>query len=224
MTRPLAGLSEPWRACLELAWAAYRAGSLPIGAVAVDDGGAVIARGRNRIAETTETSPHVSGTPYLAGTRLAHAEVNALLELGERARTERVSIFTSTEPCPLCMGAARIAGIAQVRYASRDAWAGCAVMSEVVPYLARRGPAADGPEPALEEPLLAWQVAAHLRGATREPPFLPTWRAQHPRVCALGEALAAEDTLGDLARLGADLAEVWSLLTRRLTRGDPPRW
>ena len=29
-------LSDPWRGCVELAWEAYCAGSLPIGAVAAD--------------------------------------------------------------------------------------------------------------------------------------------------------------------------------------------
>ena len=44
-------LSEPWRACVELAWEAYRAGSLPIGAVVADAQGNVLSRGRNRIYE-----------------------------------------------------------------------------------------------------------------------------------------------------------------------------
>jgi len=44
-------LTVPWRACLEEAWAAYRAGSLPIGAAIADPAGSVIARGRNRIHE-----------------------------------------------------------------------------------------------------------------------------------------------------------------------------
>ena len=42
-------LSQPWRACLEEAWTAYRAGSVPIGAAITDGAGRVVARGRNRI-------------------------------------------------------------------------------------------------------------------------------------------------------------------------------
>jgi hypothetical protein len=44
-------LSEPWRACAEEAWEAYRRGSLPIGAVVTDALGNVLSRGRNRIHE-----------------------------------------------------------------------------------------------------------------------------------------------------------------------------
>ena len=36
-------LSEPWRACVDLAWEAYRADSLPIGAVVADADGRVLA-------------------------------------------------------------------------------------------------------------------------------------------------------------------------------------
>jgi tRNA(adenine34) deaminase len=34
-----ADLPAPWQACLEEAWAAYRAGSVPIGAVVTDGRG-----------------------------------------------------------------------------------------------------------------------------------------------------------------------------------------
>ena len=42
-------LEEPWRASLELAWEAYRAGTVPVGAVVAGADGSVVARGRNRI-------------------------------------------------------------------------------------------------------------------------------------------------------------------------------
>jgi len=43
------GLDLPWQACVAEAWAAFCAGSLPIGAVIADAQGAIFARGRNRI-------------------------------------------------------------------------------------------------------------------------------------------------------------------------------
>jgi tRNA(adenine34) deaminase len=58
---------------LELAWEAYRAGSLPIGAVVADMDGRLLSSGRNRIHER-------SGPPgAVHGRKLAHAELNALL-------------------------------------------------------------------------------------------------------------------------------------------------
>ena len=66
-------LDEPWRASLELAWEAYLAGTVPVGAAVAGADGRVVARGRNRIFDPPGTG--------LAGTRLAHAEVDAVLAL-----------------------------------------------------------------------------------------------------------------------------------------------
>lgn len=68
-------LSEPWQACVGEAWAAYCAGSIPIGAAVADATGRVIARGRNCIYES-----HAEGYA-LYGNPIAHAEMNALLGL-----------------------------------------------------------------------------------------------------------------------------------------------
>ncbi len=48
-----ADLPEPWPMCFRLAWESFRAGSVPVGAVLVDAGGAVVATGRNRRGEPT---------------------------------------------------------------------------------------------------------------------------------------------------------------------------
>lgn len=68
-------LTQPWQSCLEQAWDAFRAGSVPIGAVIVDADSAVISQGRNRIYEQQGTA----GGLY--GHNLAHAELNALIAL-----------------------------------------------------------------------------------------------------------------------------------------------
>lgn len=103
MPRFWTSLAEPWQICLEEAWTAYCAGSLPIGAAVVDRAGWIVARGRNRIHEDEAEGGH------LRGHRLAHAEMNALVALDYRAIDPRDCIlYTTTEPCPLCTGAIRI--------------------------------------------------------------------------------------------------------------------
>src|SRR5205823_5355576 len=47
-----ARLDGPWREAFRLAWEAFGAGTIPIGAVVVDEKGTVVARGRNRVFET----------------------------------------------------------------------------------------------------------------------------------------------------------------------------
>ncbi|MDQ4062621.1 MAG: nucleoside deaminase, partial [Actinomycetota bacterium] len=147
-------LPEPWRACADLAWEAYRAGSLPIGAVVTDADGNALSHGRNRIHERSGEG----GT--LFGHRLAHAEVNALVKLDYDQHDPRACIlWTTTEPCPLCVGALRMADLAEVRYASTEPWAGSTAMFETVPYLKKGEVRMVGPEdPRLEAVLAALQV------------------------------------------------------------------
>jgi tRNA(Arg) A34 adenosine deaminase TadA len=126
-------LSEPWRACAEEAWEAYHRGSLPIGAVVTDAHGDVVSRRRNRIHE------RCSGPPgAVFGHKLAHAELNALLSLDHRETDPRACVlWTTTEPCPLCVGAARMADVGGLRYAAREPWGGSAAIFGTVPYLKR---------------------------------------------------------------------------------------
>ena len=72
-------LAPPWQACLEGAWQAYCAGSLPIGAVVTDAAGAILSRGRNRRYEPAGEGNFVSGS---------------------RPPTEVVSTSTSATPVP----------------------------------------------------------------------------------------------------------------------------
>jgi tRNA(adenine34) deaminase len=152
-------LSEPWRACVDLAWEAYRADSLPIGAVVADTEGRVLAGGRNRIYERSGPGDVVFGH------NLAHAELNALLSLDLDANDPRACVlYTTTEPCPLCAGAMRMTDVGELRYAAREPWAGSAAMFETVPYLRRSNVRVLGPEDGrLETVLVALQVERFLR-------------------------------------------------------------
>jgi tRNA(Arg) A34 adenosine deaminase TadA len=113
----LESLPAPWQEVLRLAWEAYEAGTIPVGAVVVDEDGTVVSRGRNRIFDT----PHDG---ELAGSRLAHAEVNALLGLRAGRHYHDWTLYSLLEPCYLCLGAAQAVRIGTVRCAAPDAWGG----------------------------------------------------------------------------------------------------
>lgn len=221
-TRPpsFTALHPAWQACLRQAHEAYLHGSLPIGAAIVDASGEVIAVGRNRLTEPHPEAPHLPGTPYLTGTPLAHAEVNALLQMGYERPDPRPTLYTTTEPCPLCMGAARMAGVGRVVFATRDPWAGAASMAESVPYLARVGPRVEGPEPALEAALAAWLVASG-GWSLRSGAFVDAWRERHPRALAAGARLRESGALRAAAEQGAE--HVWRLLNEALPEADLAR-
>jgi tRNA(Arg) A34 adenosine deaminase TadA len=113
-------LEEPWRVCLSLAWEAYGAGTIPVGAALVDREGAVVAEGRNRVYEP------VAPLGQLANSLLAHAEVNALVALDPERRYEDHVLYTALEPCLLCVGATVMATVGRVRYAGADPYGGAA--------------------------------------------------------------------------------------------------
>lgn len=126
-------LSPPWQAALEMAWEAYCNGTVPIGAVVADAHGRVVARGRNRILDTSAPDGQVYND------MLAHAEINALLalKLDQESRHD-AALFTTMEPCPLCMGAFYMSSVRTLHFAARDPWAGSTNLLGTTPYLSRK--------------------------------------------------------------------------------------
>jgi len=109
-------LAEPWRASLELAWEAYLAGTIPVGSVVAAPDGKVVARGRNRIFD-----PPGRG---LSGSRLAHAEVDALAQLPVTDRYRDHVLHSTLEPCLLCTAATLVATVGRIEYATEDPFGG----------------------------------------------------------------------------------------------------
>jgi len=111
------------RAALVEAAAAGEAGEYPIGAVVAIDG-AVVSRGRSRQRELRS--------------QLAHAELEALQEGGDALfeHHDRAWLFTTVEPCPLCLGAAVMADVPHIVFAHADPAVQSAQIVERIPYVA----------------------------------------------------------------------------------------
>jgi tRNA(Arg) A34 adenosine deaminase TadA len=178
-------LEPAWRAAFELAWEALRARTIPVGAV-VTRGDEIIARGRNRIFETTGPQGQVFAS------RVAHAEVNALVQLPVTARYYDCTLWTTLEPCAQCIGSAWVCTIGSVNYAGPDVYAGAAKMIERDIERAETwrtpmevsGPI-DGPFGVLGELLhVAFFVAER-----PDAPAVPAFRERIPNVVALAERL-----------------------------------
>jgi tRNA(adenine34) deaminase len=209
-------LSEPWRACVELAWEAYRAGSLPIGAVVADAEGRLLSSGRNRIHECT-------GPPdTVFGRKLAHAELNALLSLEGEEDLRACVLYTTTEPCPLCVGAARMADIGGLRYASREPWAGSAAMFETVPYLRRANLGLVGPEnPRLETVLAVLLVERYLRLEPKGlPSFLDLYKEIMPSATRAAQNVHGSGLLQTMGADGASASEMVLALSSEILKSD----
>jgi tRNA(Arg) A34 adenosine deaminase TadA len=90
---------------IELARENVEKGGRPFGAVVVKDG-KIVATGVNEVLSTNDPT--------------SHAEMNAIraasLALGS-PRLEGCTVYASGNPCPMCMAAMRMAGIAEVAFA-----------------------------------------------------------------------------------------------------------
>ncbi|MFC5848757.1 nucleoside deaminase [Deinococcus petrolearius] len=203
------GLPAPWQAALEEAWEAYLRGSYPIGACVADASGRVLARGRNRLGEERRVDGVISGH------RLGHAEVNALLELPDLdAQTGRaLTLYTTTEPCPMCLGALLMARVGGLAYAAADPWAGHSEALTLTAYPSRKGVRLGRAPAAVIRACLLLELTFHLdRGMAPDHGYLTVHRAQEPWVYAAAEALHRSGALAALRDRQAPLAGGLALL------------
>ena len=215
-------LEPPWQACLEEAWLAYGAGSVPIGAVVTDSLGRIIGRGRNRIGDRAPASTHAAplngpARAVVAFHDLAHAELNALLSLNyvyenetEADNPHRWLLYTTMEPCPLCLGALYMSGIRALHYASRDPYAGSVNLLGATPYLSRKPVRVFGPHPLLEIISAALSVEWSLFHETDHSAqfVLDHWRPVLPLGVALGERLFERQVIRELQARHASAADM----------------
>lgn len=132
-------LADPWPFALENAWASFRDGNSPIGAVIVDAAGTVVASGRSR-----RLAAH-QGAGRLVGTNIAHAELGALTALPRGDYSDHV-VYTTLRPCFVCSAAIVHSRVGHVRFAGDDPVVrGVERLPELGAQIARRWPTWDGP-------------------------------------------------------------------------------
>ncbi|MDO4863876.1 MAG: nucleoside deaminase [Ruminococcus sp.] len=194
-------VSAPWRAAFEEAWEAFRAGSVPIGAVLCDGSGAIMLRDRNRWGEAATVNR-----------RISHAEANLLRRLDTSVGDlHSLTLYTTMEPCPMCMGTAVMAGIRHLRSAARDPYCGMVHLAESEPYYAEKHLdfTFEGGEVELVQ--LTVQSYRELRHVERgaSPKVLEKFEAYLPRAVSAARELYAARELDRLADTGTDVGEVF---------------
>ncbi len=150
-------LGYPWQACIEEAWAAFCVGSFPIGAVIVDADGKILARGRNHLRDSDNHSDTI------VNNQLAHAEINALLKINHFPKSvlHKATLFTTLEPCPLCMGALYMSAVRNLSFAAWDVYGGSSNLLGKTPYLTVKPIKIHPPTDALLEKIMVTITIAH---------------------------------------------------------------
>jgi len=112
-------LSPPWATCFRLAMEAVSVGSWAISSVILNASGDVVSTGRNQLFDDRPSS-----SPY-RNTLVSHAELNAIAALPPQYHADkRITLYTTVEPCPMCIGAIVMSPVRSLCIASRDPWAG----------------------------------------------------------------------------------------------------
>ncbi|WP_433604865.1 nucleoside deaminase [Dactylosporangium sp. CA-139114] len=208
-TDPFAGVDTSWRTCFLLAWEAFQAGSIPVGAVLVDADGKMVRSGRNRCNDKTGPAGHI------AGSYIAHAEINALATLPPGDYTDHV-LYTTLEPCFLCTAALRHSHVGVVRFAAPDpVWKGVERLPDLNHQMARRWTHREGP---IGGHLQTWAVLLPLISAVER----EVLSVQQEHAVAMPEMLSlarewagtTADRLRDLD-LDSALAQAWRTITSR---------
>lgn len=171
----------------------------------------IAGRGRSRIFETGAVPAERHS---LFGHRLAHAEINALIGLDHSTTDVReCTLYATLEPCVLCIGAIRLVGLKDVRYAAHDPVAGGLALLDTTDFMRRGGivPRELG-NPRLALATIALNVAAHLELVERWKPN--RWQAAGLQGVDLGVELNASGELRRLADIGTSVAEVLERLAK----------
>jgi tRNA(Arg) A34 adenosine deaminase TadA len=111
--------AEIWNECLGIAITAFNHGSMGISAIVTDTNFQIISRGRNHLSLNDDSKNQIYGSS------VAHAEINAINNLKQKSLAGKdLILFTTVEPCPMCMGAIIMSRIRNVIIASKDPHAG----------------------------------------------------------------------------------------------------
>jgi tRNA(adenine34) deaminase len=203
-------LEPAWHEAFQLAWEAYGAGTIPVGAVVTGADGAVLARGRNRIFATSAPAGQIFGS------RVAHAEINALVQLGTDRRYFDCTLWTTLEPCAQCIGAAWLSTIGRVVFGASDVYGGASKLIELQIEAAdsyRRYPmTVEGP---LDGPLAVFAELLHAEIFLRTRPdsdVSDVYRERRPELVVLAQRVHLHELPTD--SLDEVLAAVWQELVR----------
>jgi tRNA(adenine34) deaminase len=203
-------LLKPWQVCLELAWEAYCDDCIPIGAVVTDSGGKIISRGRNRVFVKNFPDRHSNGQP------LAHAEMEALRGVDYDAIDPHACIlYTTTEPCPMCMGTFYMSGLRTLHYAARDPFGGSVNMLGTTWYLSHKSIKVFGPDPAIESTIVSLFVEQELgfhAGKIPEGLFWEMYGKAIPEGIGLGRCLYEQSMLKTMRKSGMVARDLYDRL------------
>lgn len=200
--------SQSWQTAFSEMWTAFCAGSTPIGAVLCDADGNVILRDRNRNHE-----------PQTVNRRLAHAEANMLRALDTSVfDPKQLTLYSTMEPCPMCMGTILMCNIKRVRSAARDTYCGMTHLTLTEPYYISKNTECTFAGGELEQVQLTVQAYYELRHMEKGAGgyVFEKFREHCPAAADAAQRLFETKRLDKAAADGTDISEVFDLIVNEI--------
>ena len=202
-------LSVQWKTVFDEAWRAFCFGSTPIGAALFDKSGRLILSDRNRSREADTVNREIS-----------HAEANALRRLDTDSSNSREAIlYTSMEPCPMCMGMILMGHIKEVRSAAYDSYCGMVHLTKTEPYYIGKNINCiyvGGEAELFQLTVQSYYELRHIeRGASGK--VLSKFFETNSKAVDIAKLLYKDKTLDRVAQDGVPCAEVYDLIMNMQT-------
>jgi tRNA(Arg) A34 adenosine deaminase TadA len=190
------------------AWKACARGTVGVGCAILDESGQIISSARNATrGDGDDDLP-------IAGTYVAHAEINALAQIPTERNLDRCTLITSILPCLMCAGAAVMAHVGQVRYLTADPLFPDFLALRQVGEIARRQWPVYQECPQNEWTVLALVLSAHSKAVAKPDGLvMTTYELLEPEAASLLRQIVRREIFARSACGGADipevLAEIW---------------
>jgi len=202
-------LSREWQTAFELTWEAFKSGSIPIGAMITDEAGNVLITGRNQMSENK-----------IPNYRTAHAETWCVrnLDIHKYPNFREYHLYTTMEPCPMCMGVIIMGGIRKIHVAAKDKYCGALHYLNYDPYMQSKQVQVwleDGEMGSVQ--IVQQAYHEHRRYAGEDSVVFKKIAEEYPREVALGRKLYEERFLERCVEANMPYGDVYDSILNRLT-------
>ncbi len=186
------------------AWSAFCEGNIPIGAALFDENDELVLKDHNR-----------ANLPETVNRRIAHAEANLLRRLDmSRFDPKKLTLYTTMEPCAMCIGTASVSNIRHLRSAAHDPHCGMLHLIDTEPYYIDKALDYVLESGDLELVQLTVQSYYELRciefGSSSY--MLDSFQRQCPEAAEISKKLYKNKLLDSFAKTGTDFGEVFDLI------------
>jgi tRNA(Arg) A34 adenosine deaminase TadA len=184
ITLKFSELEKQWQEVFELGWQSFCEGNLPIGAIITDDNGKTLSVGRN----------HYIASERFPNYKVDHAETECiqLLDIEKYPDIKNYTLYTSMEPCPMCIGTIIMSNLKRVKVVAHDSWAGASDICITNAYAQKKSVEVRFADDFLANMQIALQGCVELRNNGTESAVYKSFAEMYPLGASVAYRLHSE--------------------------------